>query len=181
MTTTRMIPATKHSFVEHLVDFAFELASTTGRMIQGGLDARETNTPSYEDFRRLVRKSQVSFDNVIDDASRYIVDVENGTKEPLDYKTIENFVDQLKKIEADVKTVLGDPSVSDEVTSILEQYGYRRTVARARSRVALAAHVSKQRQFVPKTYTLDVSAEALSTATKIMSQGIRKQAEGQHG
>jgi hypothetical protein len=171
-----MITATHNPLVQHLPDVAFDLANNAGRLIQRIADTRESAQPGDNTFQRLVRKAQASFDQLAEDADQYILAVEESGDAPLDYRSLEGLTERLRTIEREVKRLMNDPETSSEVTVLLEQCGFRRDIAKARSRMAQAAQVSKQRQVIAKTYDTTVSPAAYAAAATLMTKKLGEKA-----
>ncbi|MDR5900469.1 hypothetical protein QC823_16010 [Halomonas vilamensis] len=171
-----MITAIPNPLVQHLLDVAFDLANNAGRLIQRIADTRESNQPGDDTFQRLMRKAQVSFDQLVEDADQYILTVEESGDAPLDYRSLEGLTKRLRTMERELKRLMNDPETPSDVTALLEQCGFRRAIAKARSRMALAAHVSKQRQVIAKTYDSTVSPAAYAAAATLMTVKLSEKA-----
>lgn len=171
-----MITAIPNPLVQHLLDVAFDLANNAGRLIQRIADTRESAQPGDDTFQRLMRKAQVSFDQLIDDADQYILTVEESGDAPLDYRSLEGLAERLRMMERELKRLMNDPETPSSLTVPLEQCGFRRAIAKTRSRIALAAHVSKQRQVVAKTYASTVSPATYAAAATLMSEKLDEKA-----
>lgn len=167
-----MITAIPNPLVQHLLDVAFDLVNNAGRLIQRIADTRESAQPGDDTFQRLMRKAQVSFDQLVEDADQYILTVEESGDAPLDYRSLEGLTERLRTMERELKRLMNDSETPSDITVLLEQCGFRRAIAKTRSRIAMAAHVSKQRQVIVKTYESTVTPEAYAAAAKLMSEKL---------
>jgi|TARA_R110002110_G_scaffold249329_2_gene465500 hypothetical protein len=171
-----MITATHNLLVQHLLDVAFDLANNAGRLIQRIADTRGNTQPGDDTFQRLVRNAQVSFDQLVEDADQYILAVEESGDAPLDYRSLEGLAERLRSIEREVKRLMIHPETPSDITVLLEQCGFRRSIAKTRSRMTLAAQVSKQRQVIAKTYDTTVSPAAYAAAAALMTDKLGEKA-----
>ncbi|WP_346799114.1 hypothetical protein R5M92_07695 [Halomonas sp. Bachu 37] len=171
-----MIATTHPHLVQHLLDVAFDLANNAGRLIQRIADTRENAQLGGDTFQRLVRNALASFDQLVDDADQYILTVEESGEAPMDYRSLEGIAERLRRIEGEVKRLMHHAETPSDITVLLEQYDFRRAIAKTRSRMALAAQVSKQRQVIAKTYDTTISPSAYAAAAQLMTEKLGEKA-----
>lgn len=171
-----MMTTVSSSLAQHFFDVAFDLANNAGRLIQRITDTRDSAASRDDTFQRLVRTALVSFDQLVDDADQYILMVEESGDAPLDYQLLEGLADRLRTLERELKRLMDNPETPGHITRRLDQHGFRRGIARTRSRIAIAAHVSKQRQVVAKTYSSTVPPQAYAAAATLMSEKLGEKA-----